>query len=143
MAINVRISRYRGSVGLPLLVTFKNNCGSSVKPVIANVNCGYSPRCSTPGSGGVVRHLSLCCAIHLTPTPCTPLKPNPAISYTGPQPNSLGPGASQTLTINSQVGQFLVQRFGQRIKFHLVEWSYFQPKRSMWSQWRKLYYHRI
>ncbi|KAH9481713.1 Pathogenesis-related protein 1A/1B [Psilocybe cubensis] len=61
--------------------TFKNNCGSNVSPKIANVNCGYSPRCSTPGSGGV---------------------PNPAISYTGPQPNTLGPGKSQTLTINRQ-----------------------------------------
>ncbi|CAA7266879.1 unnamed protein product [Cyclocybe aegerita] len=60
---------------------FRNNCGSSVRPVIANVNCGYSPRCSTPGSGGV---------------------PNPAISYTGAQPNTLGSGASQTMTINRQ-----------------------------------------
>ncbi|KAF9445508.1 hypothetical protein P691DRAFT_734869 [Macrolepiota fuliginosa MF-IS2] len=61
--------------------TFKNNCGSNIQPVIANVNCGYSPRCSTPGSGGV---------------------PNPAISYNGPQPHSLAHGASQTLTINRQ-----------------------------------------
>ncbi|EKM76080.1 hypothetical protein AGABI1DRAFT_116006 [Agaricus bisporus var. burnettii JB137-S8] len=61
--------------------TLKNNCGSNIQPVIANVNCGYSPRCDTPGSGGV---------------------PNPAISYNGPQPGNLGPGASQTLNINRQ-----------------------------------------
>ncbi|KAF5366648.1 hypothetical protein D9615_010604 [Tricholomella constricta] len=60
---------------------FRNQCGSSVKPVIANTNCGYSPRCNTPGSGGV---------------------PNPAISYTGPQPNTLSPGQSQSLTVNAQ-----------------------------------------
>ncbi|KAG5647374.1 hypothetical protein DXG03_000442 [Asterophora parasitica] len=60
---------------------FRNKCGSSIKPVIANTNCGYSPRCSTPGSGGV---------------------PNPAISYTGAQPNTLGAGQSQSLKINSQ-----------------------------------------
>ncbi|KAF8071750.1 hypothetical protein FPV67DRAFT_894876 [Lyophyllum atratum] len=60
---------------------FKNQCGTSVKPVIANTNCGYSPRCNTPGSGGV---------------------PNPAISYTGPQPRILSPGQSQTLTVNAQ-----------------------------------------
>lgn len=41
--------------GLRLLsVTFNNRCGGNVQPVIANVNCGYSPRCDTPGSGGVV-----------------------------------------------------------------------------------------
>ncbi|KAF8896128.1 hypothetical protein BD779DRAFT_1667976 [Infundibulicybe gibba] len=32
---------------------FVNRCGSAITPVIANTNCGYSPRCSTPGSGGV------------------------------------------------------------------------------------------
>ncbi|KJA20564.1 hypothetical protein HYPSUDRAFT_88659 [Hypholoma sublateritium FD-334 SS-4] len=60
---------------------FQNQCGNNVQPVIANTNCGFSPRCSTPGSGGV---------------------PNPAISYTGPQPNTLGPGQSQALTVNRQ-----------------------------------------
>ncbi|KAH0585380.1 hypothetical protein H2248_008617 [Termitomyces sp. 'cryptogamus'] len=59
----------------------KNNCVSTVKPVIVNTNCNYSPRCSTPGSGGV---------------------PNPAIPYTGPQPAHLAPGQSQSLIINSQ-----------------------------------------
>ncbi|TFK40213.1 hypothetical protein BDQ12DRAFT_721675 [Crucibulum laeve] len=63
--------------------TFVNRCSSSVKPVIANVNCGYSPRCTAPFSGGSG-------------------VPNPAISYTGAQPNTLAAGASQTLTINSQ-----------------------------------------
>ncbi|PFH53136.1 hypothetical protein AMATHDRAFT_55587 [Amanita thiersii Skay4041] len=61
--------------------TLKNNCDSEVTPVIANVNCGYSPRCNTPGSGGV---------------------PNPAIPYNGPQPKKLAHGQSQTLTINKQ-----------------------------------------
>ncbi|KAF8150721.1 hypothetical protein B0H34DRAFT_149837 [Crassisporium funariophilum] len=61
--------------------TFRNNCAGTVKPVIANVNCGYSPRCTTPGSGGV---------------------PNPAINYNGPQPNTLSKGQSQTLRINRQ-----------------------------------------
>ncbi|PPQ89346.1 hypothetical protein CVT25_003183 [Psilocybe cyanescens] len=61
--------------------TFRNNCGSSVSPKIVNTNCGYSPRCSTPGSGGV---------------------PKPAIPYNGPQPKTLGHGQSQTLTINRQ-----------------------------------------
>lgn len=42
---------------ISFLVTLKNNCGSNIQPVIANVNCGYSPRCDTPGSGGVVRVL--------------------------------------------------------------------------------------
>jgi len=46
-------------LGLWLLpVTFRNNCGANVQPVIANVNCGYSPRCDTPGSGGVVFYIS-------------------------------------------------------------------------------------
>lgn len=61
--------------------TFNNRCGGNVQPVIANANCGYSPRCDTPGSGGV---------------------PNPAISYTGPQPGSIAPSGSQTLIINHQ-----------------------------------------
>jgi len=61
--------------------TFTNQCPYSVTPIIANVNCGYSPRCSAPGSGGV---------------------PNAAISYTGPQPNPINSGGSQTLTINRQ-----------------------------------------
>ncbi|GLB40224.1 hypothetical protein LshimejAT787_0800950 [Lyophyllum shimeji] len=60
---------------------FRNQCSHSVKPVIANTNCGYSPRCNTPGSGGV---------------------PNPAISYTGPQPNTLAPGQSQSMFVNAQ-----------------------------------------
>jgi hypothetical protein len=61
---------------------FRNQCTYSVNPRIVNVNCGYSPRCNTPGSGGV---------------------PNPAISYTGPQPKSLGAnGASTQITVNRQ-----------------------------------------
>ncbi|KAF9526344.1 hypothetical protein CPB83DRAFT_465748 [Crepidotus variabilis] len=63
------------------LVVFKNQCGYTVNPQIVNVNCGYSPRCSTPGSGGV---------------------PNPAISYTGPQPKALGASQSTQLTVNRQ-----------------------------------------
>ncbi|KDR78955.1 hypothetical protein GALMADRAFT_209295 [Galerina marginata CBS 339.88] len=72
--------------------TFNNNCGSNVTPRIANTNCGYSPRCSTPGSGGV---------------------PNPAISYTGPQPNTLGGHQSQTLHINRQWNGRIFNQNGQ------------------------------
>jgi len=61
--------------------TIKNSCSYAVNPVIANTNCGYSPRCNTPGSGGV---------------------PNPAIPYTGPQPGNIAPGASRSVTINNQ-----------------------------------------
>lgn len=61
--------------------TAVNRCSYTIHPVIANTNCGYSPRCNTPGSGGV---------------------PNPAIPYTGPQYGALEPGASETLSINQQ-----------------------------------------
>jgi len=60
---------------------FKNRCNYSVKPVIANVNCGYSPRCNTPGSGGV---------------------PNPALAYIGPQPGTL---AAKTGTKSMKVNR--------------------------------------
>lgn len=86
-----------------VIVTFKNNCGSSVKPVIANVNCGYSPRCNTPGSGGVVGFAS---RLNVNPCPQYHIQPNPAVSYTGPQPNTLAPGASQTLTVNQFASTF-------------------------------------
>ncbi|TFK69708.1 hypothetical protein BDN72DRAFT_767627, partial [Pluteus cervinus] len=32
---------------------FVNKCGYGIQPAIANTNCGYSPRCNNPGSGGV------------------------------------------------------------------------------------------
>ncbi|KAF4614126.1 hypothetical protein D9613_007844 [Agrocybe pediades] len=60
---------------------FKNQCSSNITPKIVNTNCGYSPRCSTPGSGGV---------------------PNPAISYTGAQPKTLAKGQSQSMKVNRQ-----------------------------------------
>ncbi|KAI0318672.1 hypothetical protein OF83DRAFT_1170893 [Amylostereum chailletii] len=60
--------------------TLKNQCGNSVNPVIADTRCGYSPRCSD------------------------------ASSYTGPQPGSLGPGATKAVTIPSDwVGRIFSQ----------------------------------
>ncbi|KAF9526343.1 hypothetical protein CPB83DRAFT_884932 [Crepidotus variabilis] len=57
-----------------------NQCNYRVNPKIVNVNCGYSPRCDVPGSGGV---------------------PNPAVSYTGPQPRTLGVNGDNTnMTVN-------------------------------------------
>jgi len=61
--------------------TIYNKCSYAVNPIIANTNCGYSPRCDTPGSGGV---------------------PNPAISYNAPQPGNIAAGASKDVTINNQ-----------------------------------------
>jgi len=61
--------------------TIQNKCKYAVNPIIANTNCGYSPRCNTPGSGGV---------------------PNPAIPYKGPQPGTIKAGATKSITINNQ-----------------------------------------
>ncbi|KAF8526932.1 hypothetical protein BU17DRAFT_40116 [Hysterangium stoloniferum] len=60
--------------------TLTNKCGNNVQPVIADTRCGYSPRCGD------------------------------AAAYSGPQPRVLGPGQSQTVTINSDwVGRIFVQ----------------------------------
>lgn len=51
--------------------TLKNNCPNPVQPKVADTRCGFSPRCSD------------------------------AVPFSGPQPGSLAPGASQDITINN------------------------------------------
>ncbi|KAF4613701.1 hypothetical protein D9613_007839 [Agrocybe pediades] len=62
---------------------FVNRCSYTIDPIIANTNCGYSPRCNTPNSGGAG-------------------VPLPAISFHGGQPGQIAKGQSKTVHINRQ-----------------------------------------
>ncbi|KAF9561997.1 hypothetical protein CPC08DRAFT_761768 [Agrocybe pediades] len=60
-----------------------NHCSYTINPIIANTNCGYSPRCNTPNSGGAG-------------------VPLPAISFHGGQPGQIPKGQAKTVHINRQ-----------------------------------------
>ncbi|KAF8896129.1 hypothetical protein BD779DRAFT_1639520 [Infundibulicybe gibba] len=72
--------------------TIVNKCATGLQPIIADTSCGYSPRCNTPGSGGV---------------------PNPARPFTGGQPGFLAPGASTTVTVNERWNGRIVGQDGR------------------------------
>jgi hypothetical protein len=87
MSININQINYQ--------FTLTNKCGNSVQPVIADTRCGYSPRMSL---ASYFKKLVLNVTVHNTNVGCSD-----AVAYSGPQPNALGPGQSQTVTINSNV----------------------------------------
>jgi len=75
-----------------------------VEPIIANTECGYSPRCSTPGSGGVVRISPLQLVSFHNRSAYLSSQPNPAASYIGPQPGTLtAKTGTKSMKVNRQV----------------------------------------